>query len=46
MSETYTDVEEAWDEIFETVDEKELDVSEEDVRDEVKAVRREGRAPG
>lgn len=37
------DIEEEWEEIFEAVDEKDLDLSEEDVRTEVEAARRERR---
>lgn len=40
------DLEEEWEEIFEMVDEKELGLSEEDVREEVRAERDEPRAEG
>lgn len=40
------DLEAEWEEIFEMVDEKELDLTEEEIREEVQAEREESRSEG
>lgn len=40
------DIEEEWEEIFEAVDAKALDLSEDDIRDEIQAAREKRRDPG
>ncbi len=46
MCERDQDAEQAWEEIFEAVDAKALDLSEEDIRAEIQAAREERRDAG